>query len=227
VTGRSLGPPGNAAALDADVEGERAGRVRAGHTTESTVDDSSDLVITREEFVTRPLDLGRRDGVIPIYGTDEWEALDPTDPRRIASMVRAAECWRQEGEPEAISARLIAEFEVADLLARYRVRTAGLDVHEAGTTGDLGHDSKGRPFTWKDRGVGATADQPGLKSIAELQRLRRYEAPPERKPNPWPAELLTCPPDRKFPATRFLKGIPDGMPCSEWCCRRPNLRAAT
>jgi hypothetical protein len=79
------------------------------------------------DYVNRLLALGRRYGDLPIYGSAAWEALPTTDPRRFASVVRAAECWRTENEPEAVKRRLAEE----DLLARYRVRAAGLDVHEA------------------------------------------------------------------------------------------------
>ncbi|MGH8774815.1 MAG: DUF2742 domain-containing protein [Jiangellaceae bacterium] len=88
--------------------------------------------LTRAEFVARLLDLGRRHGEIPIYGSPEWEGLDDFDPRRIASVVRAAEAWRLDGTDETIRARLLDELEVADLLARWRVRMAGHDVR--GTT---------------------------------------------------------------------------------------------
>jgi Protein of unknown function (DUF2742) len=86
--------------------------------------------MTREEFVNRLLDLGRRHGDIPIYGSNEWEALDRDDPRRFASVVRAAEAWRLDGEPEAVRRRL----EEDDWLVRYRIRQAGLDVHGRGDT---------------------------------------------------------------------------------------------
>jgi hypothetical protein len=74
------------------------------------------------------VDLGHSCGDIPIYGSPEWAALDRLDPRRFASVVRAAECWRQEGTAEAIRARLLDELEVADLIARWRVRMASHDV---------------------------------------------------------------------------------------------------
>ena len=87
--------------------------------------------LTRETFVRRLLELGRRCGPLPIYGSEAWEALDPVDPRRFAAVIAAAEAWRSEGTDDAIRARLLDELEVADLLARWRVRMAGLDVREA------------------------------------------------------------------------------------------------
>jgi Protein of unknown function (DUF2742) len=85
--------------------------------------------VTRAEFVARLLDLGRACGQIPVYGSPEWEQLPADDPRRFAAVVRAAEVWRQDGEPDRMARRLLDELAVADLLARWRVRMAGLDVH--------------------------------------------------------------------------------------------------
>jgi hypothetical protein len=79
------------------------------------------------DYVNRLLALGRRYGDLPIYGSAAWEALPTTDPRRFASVVAAAECWRLDGEPEAVKRRLAEE----DWLVRYRIRTAGLDIHAA------------------------------------------------------------------------------------------------
>jgi Protein of unknown function (DUF2742) len=87
--------------------------------------------MTRQEFVARLLDLGRRYGEIPIYGGDDWEALDRDDPRRFASVVRAAECWRLDGTDEVMRARLLDELADADLFARWRVRLAGIDIRQA------------------------------------------------------------------------------------------------
>lgn len=79
------------------------------------------------DYVDRLLKLGRRTGELPIYGSPEWEALPTTDPRRFASVVAAAECWRLDSEPEAVKRRLDED----DQLVRHRIRTAGLDVHDA------------------------------------------------------------------------------------------------
>lgn len=86
-----------------------------------------------EQFVNRLLQLGWRHGDLPIYGSPEWEALDNIDPRRFASVVRAAEAWRRDSTDQALKTRLKAELEEADLLIRWRIRTAGLDVHAAHT----------------------------------------------------------------------------------------------
>ena len=120
--------------------------------------------LTRAEFVARLLDLGRRCGEIPIYGSEEWQALDDLDPRRFASVVRAAEAWYAEGTDGAIRARLLDELAVADLLARWRVRAAGLDV------------------------PGAIDDWPRAMDVAQA-RAAGYEAL-ERTERPWSADEL-------------------------------------
>jgi hypothetical protein len=133
VTART-GPPGRVRPPGAE-SGGRGDRRLAGGT--SAVSVAHPAGTTREpvhvsrcvaEFVTTLLALGRSYGDIPIYGSAEWAALDRLDPRRFASVVRAAECWRVEGTDEAIRARLLDELEVADLIARWRVRMAGHDV---------------------------------------------------------------------------------------------------
>ena len=85
--------------------------------------------LTRAEFVGRLLDLGHSCGDVPIYGSDEWEQLDAVDPRRFASVVRAAECWRSEGEPDAVRARLKQELAESDRLVIARLGSAHDDVH--------------------------------------------------------------------------------------------------
>ena len=117
--------------------------------------------MTRAEFVTRLLDLGRRHGEIPVYGSVQWETLDALDPRRFASVVRAAECWRLDGEPEAVRRRLDEE----DVLVLLRVREAGLDVHGRGDT-----------------------DWVRIFDVVKA-RAGGYQ-PLERTPQPWTAEQL-------------------------------------
>jgi hypothetical protein len=82
--------------------------------------------LTRAEYVRRLLDLGRRHGEIPIYGSPEWEALDSIDPRRFAAVVRAAECWRLDSEPDAVRRRIAED----DLLAAVRIRLMSHDLSE-------------------------------------------------------------------------------------------------
>ncbi len=48
-------------------------------------------------------------GPIPAYGSPAWSALPLSDPRAVAAVAVAAECWRQECDPERIAERLRAE----------------------------------------------------------------------------------------------------------------------
>jgi hypothetical protein len=99
-----------------------------------------------------------------LYRSKAWYALRVDDPRRLASTVRAADCWWSEGQPEAIKARLRDEIEVADLLARWRVRMAGHDVRDS-------------LDDWM--------------AVLDVQRARANGyRPPPRTPRPWTAEDL-------------------------------------
>jgi hypothetical protein len=99
---------------------------------------------------------------------DELSADDLDTPRGTASIARAALAHLLDGQPEAIQARLRDELANADLIARWRIRMAGLDVWAAGFDPDvMGVDSHGRTLTWARRA--------NLTPIAELRRLRTYE----------------------------------------------------
>lgn len=41
-------------------------------------------------------------GVFPKYGSEQWIALPPDDPKRLASALAAAELWRKYGDEEAL-----------------------------------------------------------------------------------------------------------------------------
>lgn len=43
-------------------------------------------------------------GGFPKYGSPEWVALHPDDPRRLAAALAAAEMWRKYGDEEALLA---------------------------------------------------------------------------------------------------------------------------
>lgn len=98
--------------------------------------------MSRAEFVRRILAIARRRGDIPLYGSDTWEALDLDDPRRFAAVVAAAECWRRDGEPDAIAARIDQELADIDLYVRYRLSEASRDVSR-------GYVYDGRP-SWRE-----------------------------------------------------------------------------
>lgn len=93
--------------------------------------------MTPEQFVGRLLRLAAPLGTVPIYGTTEWQALERSDPRRFASVARAAECWRLDGRPEAVAARLKAELREQNDLAVWRWRQVSYDLAGALDWGDL------------------------------------------------------------------------------------------
>ncbi len=43
------------------------------------------------------------------YGIEQWHDLEPTDPRRLAALVLAAECWREHCDPVNIALELLDE----------------------------------------------------------------------------------------------------------------------
>lgn len=67
-------------------------------------------------------------GPLPLYTSAEWWALPEDDPRRWASVIRAAACWRHEGRLDVIAERVQAELARVDALALERVRGASHDV---------------------------------------------------------------------------------------------------
>jgi hypothetical protein len=85
----------------------------------------------RAEFVARLIALGESVGPLPLYGSDEWGQLPADDPRRFASVVRAAEAWRRDGAPDAIRDRLLREVAENNWLTAWRLRRLSGDLSEA------------------------------------------------------------------------------------------------
>jgi hypothetical protein len=88
--------------------------------------------MNRAEFVARLLHLGLQHGDIPIYGSTEWDALPTANPRRFASVVRAAEAWRLDGTDDAIREhaehQLALAETIAEQIARARLRALSWDL---------------------------------------------------------------------------------------------------
>jgi hypothetical protein len=89
---------------------------------------------------------------------------DTTGLPRCGLCDRDAAAWRAWWTPEAIRRRLLDEIELADMLARWRIRMAGHDIREA------------------------IDDWPRVMDIV-LARKGGYQ-PLDRTPNPWPPESL-------------------------------------
>jgi hypothetical protein len=141
----------------------------------ASVPDTDDATMTRAEFAARLLNLGRRCGEIPVYGSAEWEALPNIDPRRFASTVRAAECWRLDGTDDAIRERVEHQLLLADTIAEQiavaRLRALSWDLSAAEDWAEVG------------RAIGRSRK-------ARTIRAEGYGEPPARQPNPWPPESL-------------------------------------
>lgn len=73
----------------------------------------------------------REVGRLPEYGSAEWHALIPGDPRRFAALVVAAEAWRRFWEQDAVAERLRDELAVAAQLeaAAFADVAAGVRSH--------------------------------------------------------------------------------------------------
>jgi hypothetical protein len=70
-------------------------------------------------------------GWLPRYGSPEWVVLPVGDPRRLAAMVLAAECWRDHCSPARVAADLAAELEYLDWSVRVRLAEASHDISGA------------------------------------------------------------------------------------------------
>ena len=70
-------------------------------------------------------------GSLPLYASAAWFALADDDPRRWASVIRAAACWRNESRLDVIAERIDAELARVDALALELVREASHDVSGA------------------------------------------------------------------------------------------------
>lgn len=79
----------------------------------------------------RTIQLARRHGTIPRYGSLTWQALPAHDPLRYAAIVVAAECWRRDTTDQAIRHRLATELADARALALALVRDANRDLSRA------------------------------------------------------------------------------------------------
>lgn len=77
--------------------------------------DSSDVTL-RRAWASAHLQAARAHGHIPRYGEPDWHKLSPTDPRRWAAVIIAAECWAQDGDDiPARMRRELADQRAADL----------------------------------------------------------------------------------------------------------------
>ncbi len=65
--------------------------------------------MTPRDWSTAIIDRPAKVGSVPRYGDPEWQQLGPTDPRFVAAIAVAAECWRAEDDPARLRERLQTE----------------------------------------------------------------------------------------------------------------------
>jgi hypothetical protein len=70
-------------------------------------------------------------GPLPLYGDPEWQQLEPTDPRRWAAVIVAAEAWRDHRSAERIAVELRRELDDIDMAVISRLKEAAVDVASA------------------------------------------------------------------------------------------------
>lgn len=83
------------------------------------------------ELAARVIAAGRAVGAVPSYGTAAFLELPPSDPRRLASLFIAAECWWDHGRPEVAAQRLRDELADVDAQVLFRLRATSYDVAAA------------------------------------------------------------------------------------------------
>jgi hypothetical protein len=144
---------------------ERPAANGALHTT-----SSAEVVCSVPLWSRKLIVLGQRVGELPIYGSTDWFALPPVDPRKFGSVVRAAECWRLDGTDDVLRWRLLDEIRFNNEFAAWRLRMLSADLSD-------GED-------WSD-------------VAGSIDRSRRARAihdagytQPDRVPVPWSAESL-------------------------------------
>lgn len=72
--------------------------------------------------------LGRDAGQIPRYGSQTWLMMAGDDPRRIAAIVIAAECWRDHCSDDRIADELGQEIAAAEANLVHRFRETSWDI---------------------------------------------------------------------------------------------------
>ena len=88
-------------------------------------------LLAAQQWARPLLDRARHTGPTPPAGTAPWRALDDTDPRKLAALIRPALAWLHEATPEVIAERLRAELDQLDLLHDRRSKAAALDLADA------------------------------------------------------------------------------------------------
>lgn len=72
--------------------------------------------------------LARAARPIPRYGSTEWMGLPENDLRRVASVIVAAEAWRDHCSPETVAFDLMGQVREENALVLARIRETSEDV---------------------------------------------------------------------------------------------------
>jgi len=115
------------------MPGNDDGRPR--HRTGPNVDMTTTPIVEQEPDIT-PLArhlLGRvpAGADIPSYGSWAWSVLPDQDPRRAASVIVAAECWRDHRSPQRVAVDLRLQLAEEDAAVWRRIRETSWDVSVA------------------------------------------------------------------------------------------------
>jgi len=108
---------------------------RPRHRTGPNVDTTTTPIVEQHSDIT-PLArhlLGRvpAGADIPSYGSWAWSVLPDQDPRRAASVIVAAECWRDHGSPQRVAVDLRRQLAEEDAAVWRRIRESSWDVSAA------------------------------------------------------------------------------------------------
>ena len=74
------------------------------------------------------LSAARRLGPTPIAGSPAWQQLADTDPRKLASVLRAGLAWVSDATPTAIAHRLRADLDAQDRAVADRLKAASSEL---------------------------------------------------------------------------------------------------
>lgn len=121
---------------------------RPRHRTGPNVDTTTAILEQEPDITPLARHLLRRvpaGADIPSYGSWAWSILPDQDPRRAASVIVAAECWRDHRSPQRVAVDLRGQLAEEDAAVWRRIRETSWDVSAAA---DWGRASS-RP-TWAE-----------------------------------------------------------------------------
>ncbi|MYS36351.1 uncharacterized protein DUF2742 [Streptomyces sp. KhCrAH-43] len=123
------------------------------------------------EYQVTTLAEGAREWTVPSYGSPAWNQLPPSDPRRYAAVIEAAEQWRRQTAEEQRLDQLAED----DPAAWYAEVTAGANEEARRLAGRLAR----------------------MRTLAELDAARTHRPPRQLHATPgWPPVAIPGKPGR-------------------------------